>query len=104
MAFELRLLGPMVLSRDREPIALPPSKKTRALLAFLAATGKPQRRERLGQHPAERVIDGDRLRRRCRYALQHAGQGILDRQQGHGSSRALLGSSPLLQPQRGAAD
>ena len=43
----LRLLGEVELLRDGERAALPPSRKTRALLAFLAATGKPHRRERL---------------------------------------------------------
>lgn len=44
---ELRLLGPLEVLRDGTPVSLPRSKKTRALLAYLAATGKPQRRERL---------------------------------------------------------
>ena len=44
---ELRLLGEMTLTRDGEPLALPQSKKTRALLAYLAVTGRPHRRERL---------------------------------------------------------
>src|SRR6266850_113801 len=43
----LRLLGEIELVRDGERAALPPSRKTRALLAFLAATGKPHRRDRL---------------------------------------------------------
>jgi DNA-binding SARP family transcriptional activator len=44
---EIRLIGELVVARDGEPQALPASKKTRALLAYLAATGKPQLRERL---------------------------------------------------------
>ena len=44
---ELRLLGPLEVLRDGAPVSLPRSKKTRALLAYLAAAGKPQRRERL---------------------------------------------------------
>jgi DNA-binding SARP family transcriptional activator/pimeloyl-ACP methyl ester carboxylesterase len=44
---ELRLLGPMALVRDGEALPLPASKKTRALLAYLAVSGKPERRERL---------------------------------------------------------
>ena len=44
---ELRLLGPMALLRGGAAVALPPSRKTRALLAFLAVSGKPVRRERL---------------------------------------------------------
>jgi len=43
----LRLLGEIEVLRDGAREALPPSRKTRALLAFLAATGKPHRRERL---------------------------------------------------------
>lgn len=43
----LRFLGPLDVSRGDVPVALPPSKKTRALLAYLAVTGRPQRRERL---------------------------------------------------------
>src|ERR687892_621354 len=43
----IRLLGDMAVLRGGEPLALPPSKKTRALLAYLVATGRPQRRERL---------------------------------------------------------
>ncbi|WP_166645011.1 AAA family ATPase [Dongia mobilis] len=43
----LRLLGEIALFRDGAYLALPPSKKTRALLAYLAATARPHRRERL---------------------------------------------------------
>ncbi len=44
---ELRLLGKMSLSKNGEELALPPSKKTRALLAYLALSGKRFRREDL---------------------------------------------------------
>ncbi len=44
---ELRLIGELVVLRDGREQDLPASKKTRALLAYLAATGKPQLRERL---------------------------------------------------------
>jgi DNA-binding SARP family transcriptional activator len=44
---DIQLLGPFVVARDGAPIALPPSKKTRALLAYLAMSGRPQRREQL---------------------------------------------------------
>jgi DNA-binding SARP family transcriptional activator len=47
VALEIRLLGELTVARDGVPVALPASKKTRALLAYLAATGKPQLRERL---------------------------------------------------------
>lgn len=43
----LSLLGPVAISANNNPLALPRSKKTRALLAYLAVTGRPQRRERL---------------------------------------------------------
>ncbi|TXL74132.1 alpha/beta fold hydrolase [Vineibacter terrae] len=45
----IRLLGDMQVLRDAEPIELPRSRKTRALLGFLAATCQPHRRERLGE-------------------------------------------------------
>jgi hypothetical protein len=37
----IRLLGEFEVSRDAETAALPPSKRRRALLAYLAATGRP---------------------------------------------------------------
>jgi len=43
----LNVLGKVEVLRDGEAVELPPSKKTRALLAYLAVTGKPLRRERL---------------------------------------------------------
>ena len=44
---EVRLLGSLAVLRDGRELSLPPSRKTRALLAFLAAADRPQRRERL---------------------------------------------------------
>jgi DNA-binding SARP family transcriptional activator/tetratricopeptide (TPR) repeat protein len=44
---QIRLLGELALLRNGRVLPLPPSKKTRALLAYLAATGKPQLREHL---------------------------------------------------------
>ena len=44
---ELRVLGALTVLREGKPIALPPSRKTRALLAYLAVVGEPQRREML---------------------------------------------------------
>jgi DNA-binding SARP family transcriptional activator len=44
---QLRVLGELTLIRRGRRIALPPSKKTRALLAYLAVSGRPHRRERL---------------------------------------------------------
>ncbi|MBP2314559.1 ATP-binding protein [Azospirillum soli] len=43
----IRLLGEIDVLREGERLSLPPSKKTRALLAYLALTGRPHRRERL---------------------------------------------------------
>ena len=44
---ELRLLGPMAVIDDGKALPLPASRKTRALLGYLAAEGKPVRRDRL---------------------------------------------------------
>jgi DNA-binding SARP family transcriptional activator len=44
---ELRFLGEMEVLRDGQRLDLPPSKKTRALLAYLALTARPHRRDRL---------------------------------------------------------
>jgi DNA-binding SARP family transcriptional activator len=47
-AFGIRLLGELQLDRgDGTALALPASRKTRALLGYLIATGQPHRRERL---------------------------------------------------------
>lgn len=43
----LTVLGDLRLWRGPDPVALPPSRKTRALLAYLALTARPHRRERL---------------------------------------------------------
>ena len=44
---QIRLLGGMEVTRGGEPLVLPPSKKTRALLVYLVMTGRAHRRERL---------------------------------------------------------
>ena len=44
---QVRLLGELQILRGGRACALPPSRKTRALLAYLVATGEPHRRERL---------------------------------------------------------
>jgi TolB-like protein len=44
---ELRVLGELEVVRDGAPVMLPPSRKTRALLAYLALTRRTHRRERL---------------------------------------------------------
>ena len=43
----IKLLGELEVLRDGKTLALPPSRKTRALLAYLAATGRQHRRDRL---------------------------------------------------------
>ena len=43
----IQLLGELTVRDGDEVVALPPSRKTRALLGYLAATARPQRRERL---------------------------------------------------------
>lgn len=46
---ELRFLGGLEVIQDGEPLPLPPSKKTRALLAYLALNDREFRRERLSE-------------------------------------------------------
>jgi DNA-binding SARP family transcriptional activator/alpha-beta hydrolase superfamily lysophospholipase len=45
---QIRLLGPLRVVRGGEPLPLPASRKTRALLAFLVLTGREHPRDRLG--------------------------------------------------------
>jgi len=47
MNIKLKMLGEISIYRDGKKIALPKSKRTRALLAYLALTDRPHRRERL---------------------------------------------------------
>ena len=44
---EIKVLGSLEVQADEREIALPQSRKTRALLAYLASVERPQRRERL---------------------------------------------------------
>jgi pimeloyl-ACP methyl ester carboxylesterase/predicted ATPase len=44
-ALTIQLIGQFAVLRDGVPVALPPSKKTKALLAYLALAERPQRRE-----------------------------------------------------------
>ncbi|WP_254634291.1 alpha/beta fold hydrolase [Mesorhizobium sp. GbtcB19] len=44
---ELRVLGDLQVTRNGRPLDLPPSRKTRALLAYLAVTARQHQRERL---------------------------------------------------------
>ena len=44
---EIRVLGTFTVLRDGAPLPLPPSRKTRALLAYLAIDGRKHQRERL---------------------------------------------------------
>ncbi len=46
-ALTLKFLGDLSIARDGEPLPLPPSRKTRALLAYLALGGRSFRREHL---------------------------------------------------------
>lgn len=47
MALTVRVLGEIEVARDGAFVPLPLSRKTRALLAYLALSGRPQRREHL---------------------------------------------------------
>lgn len=44
---QIKVLGEFAVRRDGVDVPLPPSRKTKALLAYLAVTGRPQRREAL---------------------------------------------------------
>jgi hypothetical protein len=46
-ALELKFLGDLEIARGSQRVELPPSRKTRALLAYLALTGRAFRREHL---------------------------------------------------------
>src|SRR4051794_39745670 len=46
-SLEVRLLGELSVVLDGTPVTLPASKKSRALLAYLVATGREHSRERL---------------------------------------------------------
>src|SRR5262249_16180329 len=46
-SLEIRVLGDFAVLRNGESVSLPPSRKTRALLAYLAVTNHPQHRDRL---------------------------------------------------------
>src|SRR5215475_12296909 len=46
---QIKVLGELVVLRDAQEIVLPPSKKTRALLAYLAVVNRRQRRDHLCQ-------------------------------------------------------
>ena len=66
MALEIRLLGNLSVQRGGEPVPLPPSRKTRALLAYLVATGVPHTRT----HLCELLWDGpDDPRAALRWSL-----------------------------------
>lgn len=47
VALSIEVLGNLVVTTDGVAVALPPSRKARALFAYLALTDRPQRRERL---------------------------------------------------------
>lgn len=47
MTLSIRTMGELTLYRDGQALSMPPSKRTRALLAYLAITARPHRRDRL---------------------------------------------------------
>ncbi len=47
MGLSIQTLGELMVRRDGQVLPLPASKKTRALLAYLALTARPHRRDRL---------------------------------------------------------
>lgn len=47
MKLTLKTLGELSIACDGQPVAMPSSKRTRALLAYLAMSGRPHRRDRL---------------------------------------------------------
>src|SRR6266851_8913471 len=66
MALEIRLLGRLEVIRNGSPVPLPPSKKTRALLAYLVATHERHSRA----HLCELLWDGpDDPRAALRWSL-----------------------------------
>lgn len=48
-SLQIKVLGELVVVRDGQEIVLPPSRKTRALLAYLAVVNRPQQRDHLCQ-------------------------------------------------------
>lgn len=100
---EIGVLGEFTVSRDSVPRPLPPSRKTRALLAYLAIVNRPQRRERLCEMFWE-IPDDPRgaLRwslHKIRHAVDAEGETLLeaDRNVVHlDSSRIALDVAPLL--------
>ena len=53
----IRLLGDLAVLRDGDPLELPASKKTRALLGYLATIGGPHTREKLCELYSPQVPD-----------------------------------------------
>ena len=47
MDISIKMLGELAVFHNDKPVNLPPSKRTRALLAYLAMTNRPHRRDRL---------------------------------------------------------
>ena len=56
-AVEIRILGPLEVMSEGSPVELPPSRQARALLAYLAATGRPQSRSALCDLFWKEVVD-----------------------------------------------
>jgi predicted ATPase/DNA-binding SARP family transcriptional activator len=78
MSLEIRLLGTLDVRRDDRSMALPPSKKTRALIAYLVATARPHPRAQL----CELLWDGpDDPRAALRWSLTKI-RPLLDDEEG----------------------
>src|SRR6266852_8226420 len=66
VSLEIRVLGDFAVLRNGEHVGLPSSRKTRALLAYLAMVNRPQQRE----HLCEMFWDvADNPRRALRWSL-----------------------------------
>ena len=73
-ALHIHVLGELEVRRDTRPIALPPSRKARALLGYLALTGRGHRRDQL----CEMFWDvADDPRAELRWSLSKL-RGVLD--------------------------
>jgi DNA-binding SARP family transcriptional activator len=94
---EIRLLGELELVRDGRALSLPASKRTRALLGFLAATGQPHLREKLCELFWEGPNDP---RAALRWSLAKLRPLVGDRLQADRERVVLLGESDLTSVRR----
>jgi DNA-binding SARP family transcriptional activator len=105
----ISVLGPLQLLRDGRPLSLPPSRKTRALLGFLALAPRPQPRQKLcdllWEGPGDPraalrwslaklrpLLDGDRIR--VVADKESAGVALADGELDLRAVRALVGARP----------